>query len=113
MKVFILIPIEKELPDTGQDVYTYNDKDDWQSQCYICSDDGKWYNTWTHDDCECFPTHWLKATDIPSEFEIRKTISKDIKLDVGQGTKRLVKHSQNTFLDGVNYILSLLSPNTK
>lgn len=62
-RVFEIVDVNVELPKIGTDVFTFNEKDKWESQCYL-GERSKWYNSWDMPNpTECFPTHWLKETN--------------------------------------------------
>jgi hypothetical protein len=62
--------VEKELPEIGKQVLTYNDNGICQDERdlvigFIDDDDGKWYTPWT--DIELTPTHWMELPRSPEE----------------------------------------------
>lgn len=69
MTIYKQVPIEEELPPIGEDVFALHDKDGWNSTVYL-SDNGHFYNSLEPEDCPCYPTHWLRATTLPTEEEI-------------------------------------------
>jgi hypothetical protein len=80
-KVFVPVSVQIEVPEHKKDVFAFNDKDNWESQCYIQSrknNKEKWVNSWDNEQDECYPTHWLKEETnkyVLSKEELEKLIS--------------------------------------
>lgn len=109
--IYVPVSVQEELPEASQDVFAYNETDEWESQCFISPDDGKWYNTWAHDNCECMPSHWLKRIELPSEEDIKEKAESNFPINdkMSWEVREYVEWQRLQLQAGAKYILSIIN----